>query len=1661
MHAQALGKTFRTDKILFISLITDDNLNIFFCRKSEIMKRVFSLFIFLACILFFNCTTGLGPSPDLEGPEITITNPNEGDFLPKNFTISGTCKDNIKVTRVLIQERIQDEKIETITEAKIQGESWSAELSLEEGERTLICTAYDKAGNSSTKSQAKVSIIIDETAPNSTDWSIDRGGNKIISLKKDISELEQLDLSLSTNKFIPQNEKFTIFGKFTDSVSISKITIYLYENVENVENFIISKTLTAQDYSSVSENGSIYSPSWNFTESELFNAKSSLKSGKHYLKIAYEAIDNAGNKSNLIDVGYFLWYPESDIPGIEIKTENNQLRINTGSVIPLTFFDDDELEEVGYDLITEKDKNDKGITKDNLEYYISSEKKKILGMGYDEYQVQIPTKDGENVLPSGKYYLLAYTKEKKLENPIIKKEIVEVYLIDATKPTLIIENPTENEIPKVENGSKFTISGYSYDTSGSKYVKLVYIPGNESNSEKESRARILLSNDGIEKNPNEIIKKYEFATIGNKPQPKDGYVQESFEFEFDLINDFPTEKNVRKFFMLMVEDLDKNVEYKQLIVEADSEKPEFEIQEPKEMQVVDYSRKDLIFKFRATKSSGLGIDENSYKIKIDENPKEYTFSNGLEWCEEDNETHDFVTLTIPKEELETLAKSSSQQVFLFECSDILGNKSTERRTIVLSPLPVLEYVSVEQANGTYGIGKEIVFLAKFTDTVKITGIPRLKVLGITNNGNLVEKYANYVSGNNSDTIKFKYIVQDGDEAEKISCAGNKIDLNGGKIETGTTGEGEATIEYVNGKNFWEDESDDSVKKLIKLDGVKPTITDITAKVIGITPQNGKYYANSGRQILVTVTFSEAVLITANESLKINNKSFAQNSMGSDSKTAVYIYTAEENDNLEFLYNLADCFSNYENIKDVVGNTLLKGKNESKELNVIIDTKSPKIPVLEGINDGDIFNQKPKFKVLPDATDDDISKIEYSIDNGQTWNNYSDEVTISEGGIYYIKARVSDFAGNSATSETKNITFNDSFPDILEIAIDSPDGNYKFGDTLVFSVTLSDSVKAYDTEDATLSFEEFSTGNNKKIINIVANTTNDSNVLKFNYKVGEGDNFNGIHILSLSLSGIQDKYDNKQDSETTKKITELIKNETGACYRKNIKLDGDVPKISSRIPANGNAIKVDENGYLTIFLTFDEPVYKESGTITLQRKGNWGIPAVMTVDEFNKVYNSSALNESDKTKLKQIDGNTDKLDSKTGMPLGPYKKLTHGLKLQDEKYVPDIDTKYVLDFELGLFEGETSSTNVSVSDIREVFEKTGYHQHSLQIGSSQITTDDNKTWKIIFPEKIQEGIEWKLTISEGAFRDEVGNLYKDTSEYILWTDNVSAPVVRVDRYSHGYGAKEPDEKGELTEITVNGPAGEEIKDGSGGKIIPTGYVRVRVDTQTPGAKIKYQTLNKGVFNAITGQTIGTQAIPYSQYELKNGINEKKEPSDNYTFNDWFNSSRRCSVSEIPDLLSSDVIEIRPSESLPENHIIIIGDGEYKTARKDYVIAQASLDSVKNDNNQNMTNSSNEIEGAFKTVIYSKNYEGNAQFSIEGGTSNYGAPSVAGFPIKDGPGSPSAYSKNAYHIADNENIFVSYDFVSTNWSVLLREKNNSKNYGRSDYGQATYFCGFFHY
>lgn len=1720
------------------------------------MKKMF--FYLAAVISFFFISScdmgvGLGKEVDLVAPEITITSPKEGDNVHKNVRIEGTCTDNIKVTEVEVVESRSGGVVIPLGKAVIKGDHWYLDVELEEGDRFIVCTVKDAAGNSSPKSKAVINLIVDDTPSTADGWYVDRGKNTQVSFMTK-EKLETVDCGLVINRFIPQNEKFSIGGKFYDSISVAKVILNVYEDEETEP--IIVRTITAEDITT----GSIYAPEWDFTHDELVSARPTLNSGKHYLRVSYEVYDDSNNKG-YGDVGYLLWYPESDQPGIEREKldSDGKLLVNVGSSIPVHFFDDDELAEVRYAFVTEEYKNEKEITLDKV--YECSERIAIE-KEQTEYPDEVKTtyiaeEDGRNVektYPTGTYYLLLYVKEI---NGHEKKELIEVSLRDAKNPVIRINSPKENEKPAIEaDGSTFTVKGVVNDTTGCKNVRVAYVPnrsGYESSAQKQARAKELFI-DGSKCKNNEFVRTFTLPL--SKPAPDDtGYVNEDFEFAFNLLTDFPSEMNASKFLMFVVEDIDKNQVFKQWVIGADSEAPEFKFTSPKDMSVVDYLHSNLNFRFMASKASGLGIKEESFVVKRDGSAgsKEadcvYTFANGkLTW--EDSDRKDYILLTIPKSELQDWAeglngyKTDNAPIFNFECEDVVGNKGSARMTVVLSPLPALESITVDQRTGTYCAGTTITFRAKFTDTVKVTGSPRLKIGGIKKGASSIEKYADYVreGSTDSDTMKFECTVSVNEVSDGINCLGTGIELNGGKIETGTQGTGNATISFASGENFW-DSADTSIKKVVEFDGIKPTITGINADATIGKQKDGYKYLKKNEDALVTVNFSEPVSVSGNVNFESNGLKFAQYSMTEDAKSITYSYkvASDKNgntkttfDNEELKYVLKNCFgSAIVSIKDQAGNSLDAGSNGSSYgLGVILDTVIPAVPSVNGLT-MDIYNQPPVFTVERASGDSDIDKLEASLDNGQSWIDCSvtgtktgykvdanNKVTITTGGTYNIIARATDKAGNvSNYSVAKSIVFNDKFPEILDIKVDCENGNYKKGTVLKFKVFLADTVKPFVSTDARLTFETINPaeGSSQKTINVTANAEG-SSVLEFAHTVTDGDKYNGVHIRNVSLSGLQDKYNNKQSTETDTRINALTTDSTGGCYRTGIKVDGSAPRIRSTVPANERvATAVDASGYLTVSITFDEPVYKESGTITLQRKGNWGIPAVMTVSEFNTVYNSSKLEAADREILMMTEnGNgtgNELLDARTGIAVGPYRKITHGLMKTASGEVasgaPDTDTKFVLDFNLGLFSGTTvinpygtgsKKKTVTVNQIREVFEKTGYHQHSLQMNSSMITTTDNLKYNIKFPVKVQEGIEWELIISEGSFRDEVGNLFKGLKSvnedgfdsvkdmsYTLWTNKASIPVVRVDRYSHGYGAIEPknvdakifDTKNltssanstNFENITVYANANAVLTDNTGGKIEPTGYVRVRIDTQTPGAAINYRQFNKGAFDVTTGAA-KSGSISWTRYKLVNGLNamdttgtSTTSANANYTFDANPNSSEKCSVSEIPDATGTELNA--KSETFttvsPDNTgvIIVVGDGDYKTARKDYVAAYATLAGATTDENASMTGSIIGAEGAFKTVIYSKKYQGNNQFNIEGGTFMGGEPKVSGFPVRDGE-SPQ-YSKNSYYLGgtDNQNIWNSYEIVSTNWAILLREDANSRNYPRSSYGQATYLCGYIHY
>ena len=1678
----------------------------------ELKKSVYFIGgIILSLSLLFSCTIGMGQSLDLEAPQLSVTSHMSGSKVGLEVDLSGTCTDNNAVTRVSIKNVENDF---TFEDAVVSGTSWKTHLSLSkdfEGDRTFIITAHDAVGNASTKSYAILVLSIDETGPNDEDWYLDRGN----SIRTEVAELEELkatNLYLSKNKDIPQNEKFTVYGSLYDAMSISEVTLGLYT--------VNGKLLIEKTYSSdpdnadkyIGENKSIFSPAFEFTHDELKDLidddGSTLESGCHYLGLKCYLEDEHGNNFTR-NIGYMVWWPESDLPGIyqnKIDIENSTLSVLIDDSIPLDIFDDDGLEEIYYALkadtiydeipgttLAEKCnaviENDGGI-RDKL-LLIDAAANEVGGSATDlaektkrEDQADIKTPSYPSTM-----YLIACAKDI---NGKWNCRIIYTTISDASSPMLFIESPRNNEKPQMNGGTNsFTIQGYALGKNESSSLQLVYISGDDTSESKKATAKKILDGE-LTADP---AKGQILEDITLMPATMDeGLKKQAFEKTFDIINDlskYRGDKETSYFFMFRLQGTGSVVDQIYQL-NKDIALPTITVAEPNNMQAIDYTKnKDdndvgLTIKFKASKESCLAIVDQKVTYIGKNETYEWTLGEGL------TKDGEYFVKTFTQAELKDIHETNPQPQFEITVKDALGYESTEQRTVVLTTLPSLEEITSENPSGTYIKDDVITFQAKFTDAVRVRDLsstkkPRLKIK--YSESDTAEKWAEYSTGSGTTTLQFTYKVPEDAESTGISIAtlaDNKIiDLNGCKIVPVAAGDGDAYIttpsKVLDGKTF-------------ALDGVALTITTLNlSSDIAVENADGNFYLKADNKLTVKIALSEKVFISGSPSLQMKVKGSVTplvfdfkdiNEEGTE-LTFEHIVKAETA-NGTVQITKATCFDedNLKLISDVNGNGLALSSAADTDTKFIVDTVKPnKLTVSitasknpTKVNGIDTYIVSPSLSITGNEAG---SIVEYSLYNGVDWNEYSKPVSITTNGSYKIIARQTDKAGNvSDLTDPLSIVVDSAFPSIVDFTVSSPDGNYKVGSKVQFALSFSDKVKVASSNTSKVTFESVNTPKATKTADVVATAAAGQNTVIFEYTVQAGDNLKGIVLKSVSFNGFTDT---KGTASGTVKID---KTET----RSGIILDGIAPALTVAEPKmtgnvndinvatsgiNGTASGIStetDNSKFKITLTFAENVYKEVGNIILQRKGDWAIPAVMERDEFLSVYNK--MDATNKELIMKTSGGKELLHGQTGIAVGPYRKITHGIKLDGSgtKYVPDESTKYVLAYELGLYEGEaalnngtaTGTFNAKVSDIRSAFESVDYHRHYVDVASDNVNITDNKV-EITFSETIEDGREWELIIPPTAFRDNAENFYKGmnldklkdaektnitttqqtaSDKYSVWSNNVAQPVVRVDRYTHGWGANEPKADGTLTKITVNnGKYKTTCAVNSGARIAPTGYCRSRIDCETPGASILYKTVNSGsaTYNAST--------------------------TDESTNKDIITNYR----SHIADATKEQLEFTTGGTAYTQGNNIIIGDTTYTSARKDYISCYAT----KND----FTQSKYGMEGIFRTVVYVHTENeakpwingqqvnlGYLSINIEGGTATGGQPNVSGFPLRDAtsendPTGAGRYSKNAYNLANSQTpgknfVWVSYEIISSNWAILVCRSNHAQDYALNNYGDVAY-------
>ena len=426
----------------------------------------------------------------------------------------------------------------------------------------------------------------------------------------------------------------------------------------------------------------------------------------------------------------------------------------------------------------------------------------------------------------------------------------------------------------------------------------------------------------------------------------------------------------------------------------------------------------------------------------------------------------------------------------------------------------------------------------------------------------------------------------------------------------------------------------------------------------------------------------------------------------------------------------------------------------------------------------------------------VARVEFSRDDGASWEIYTDPVALSNGN-YTIAARYTDRAGNIGTAENlgtqqnprititrQAVNVNARFPAL--VFIQGPnnssyraginfnasgsgaftlsfDGNVWTSDASNVAIILTNRAAAPQTHKASgttetvngVSYRSFERRLTANAIARPATATAGTTTVTFEWNNITGkEMIDGLYISAVDFTGLSDFFGNTGGIGTTSAVDSVITitrpgytppagavNPDTAPYTvanlngAGIRVDCLAPVRSSTTPANGRTLNVDAmtpavmtmaaNNAGTIVLEFDEPVQRNSGTITVKPHGQFLIPPVFRndgyylneatgeesanyaagstrVDGFFDIYNSGLLNTTDRGYLaagsNMSNGLT--LDARTGQSAGPYVRMTQGLR-QGAGYtgnysntnpgadgpnptgtaymVPDTSTKWVLDY----------------------------------------------------------------------------------------------------------------------------------------------------------------------------------------------------------------------------------------------------------------------------------------------------------------------------------------------------------------------------------------------
>lgn len=442
-------------------------------------------------------------------------------------------------------------------------------------------------------------------------------------------------------------------------------------------------------------------------------------------------------------------------------------------------------------------------------------------------------------------------------------------------------------------------------------------------------------------------------------------------------------------------------------------------------------------------------------------------------------------------------------------------------------------VATSKADGYYTTGEVIDFTVTFSEPVYVSGTPRIE---LDSSG-----YANYLSGDGTDTWTFRYTVALGEGSADLDYAStSSLQLNGGTINDIADNATNLTLATPGALNSISDD------KAIVIDSTQPTVANITS------PDSDGYYI-IGDTILIDVQFSETVLVTGTPTLTLNSGGVASYISGDNTDTLRFSYTVNTNDynaDLDAANTTALSFAggNITDLSTNVADLTLPTPNALNSLSddqaIFVDGVIPTVMEVnsatadgyymagETINIQVVFSEPVNVVGVPTLALDSGATVNYTSGTGTNTLLFSYTVAAGDtsADLDYTSVNaltagtsIKDYAGNDATLTLATPNAANSISDDMALVVDtdpsavvevrSPtaDGYYKAGEVIVIEIEFDEPVNVTGTPQITLNSGatvDYSSGSS-------------TNVLTFNYTIGAGQtsaDLDYTNTSSLALNG---------------------------------------------------------------------------------------------------------------------------------------------------------------------------------------------------------------------------------------------------------------------------------------------------------------------------------------------------------------------------------------------------------------------------------------------------------------------------------------------------------------------------------------------------------------